>query len=487
MNTYIPSNMFTKRNMLYLVVLLALFCIGIFTLHSQLLDSEERAHLFRTSSVLPEEIVKLYNYTEGYGDLNGPLVKQEDPRLVAKLATKFLIPPKHRDVPYHLEDPLVHDTSMGQAEKIMKLLNYKKKRAAIRASFTKIVKTTTDLFSVDGEKDLVTVETNHQLLRGKSTELANLDELSAEIASADEYKANWETMCIHIECGALDGETRSNTLVFERELGWNGLLIEADPFNFASMVTKNRKAYLSPSCLSIKSYPNIVSFQQLHNMGKISNSPVGQNKPGYVDVQCFPFYTYLLALNRTLIDYFSLDVEGNELDVLETIPFDKVDIQVRYWTGWTSRGDIGQGGCPGEILDRVDVKGVRPGEILDRVDVQGRYWTGCTPRGDIGQGVRPGEILDRDVRPGEILDRVYAQGRYWTRCTSRGDIGQGVRPGEILDKTLSVEFVHVAKGKEYLQMFMEKKGYVVDSEVTHSDNLANDFIFVKSTLRALDP
>ena len=28
------------------------------------------------------------------------------------------------------------------------------------------------------------------------------------------------------------------------------------------------------------------------------------------------------------IDYFSLDVEGLELDVLQTIPFDKVDISV---------------------------------------------------------------------------------------------------------------------------------------------------------------
>nr|CAD7261211.1 unnamed protein product [Timema shepardi] len=285
---------------------------------------------------------------ERYSDLNGPLVRQEDPRLVAKLATKFLIPPKPREVPYHLEDPVVRDTSMGQAEKIMKLLDYKKNG-------------------------------------------------------------------FFIECGALDGETRSNTLVFERELGWNGLLIEADPFNFASMVTKNRKAYLSPSCLSIKSYPNIVSFHQLHNMGKISNSPVGQNKPGYVDVQCFPFYTYLLALNRTLIDYFSLDVEGHELDVLETIPFDKVDIQVRYRTRWTS------GGLPPSP----------------------KYPLGCSESISLAQTGR---------------------------------------------QTLSVEFVHVAKGKEYLQMFMEKKGYVVDSEVTHSNNLANDFIFVKSTLRrALDP
>nr|CAD7395828.1 unnamed protein product [Timema poppensis] len=56
------------------------------------------------------------------------------------------------------------------------LMLFKKKRAAIRASFTKIVKTTTDLFSVDSEKDLVTIETNHQLLQGKSSELSNPDE-----------------------------------------------------------------------------------------------------------------------------------------------------------------------------------------------------------------------------------------------------------------------------------------------------------------------
>lgn len=47
-----------------------------------------------------------------------------------------------------------------------------------------------------------------------------------------------------------------------------------------------------------------------------------------VNVQCFPLYTYLLALNVTVIDYFSLDVEGSELNVIKTIPFDKIDIKV---------------------------------------------------------------------------------------------------------------------------------------------------------------
>ncbi len=47
-----------------------------------------------------------------------------------------------------------------------------------------------------------------------------------------------------------------------------------------------------------------------------------------INVQCFPLYSILLALNRTVVDYLSLDVEGAELAVLKTIPFDKVNIRV---------------------------------------------------------------------------------------------------------------------------------------------------------------
>ncbi len=38
-----------------------------------------------------------------------------------------------------------------------------------------------------------------------------------------------------------------------------------------------------------------------------------------------------MALDNPTIDYFSLDVEGSELAVLKTIPFDKVDIKVGYF------------------------------------------------------------------------------------------------------------------------------------------------------------
>lgn len=45
-------------------------------------------------------------------------------------------------------------------------------------------------------------------------------------------------------------------------------------------------------------------------------------------VQCFPLYTFLLALNQTHVDYFSLDVEGVEMEVLQSIPFHLLDIDV---------------------------------------------------------------------------------------------------------------------------------------------------------------
>ena len=45
-----------------------------------------------------------------------------------------------------------------------------------------------------------------------------------------------------------------------------------------------------------------------------------------IQVQCFPLYSLLLAVNHTKVDLLSLDIEGDELHILKTIPYDKVDI-----------------------------------------------------------------------------------------------------------------------------------------------------------------
>ena len=47
-----------------------------------------------------------------------------------------------------------------------------------------------------------------------------------------------------------------------------------------------------------------------------------------ITVQCFTLHSLLLAIGQTEVDYFSLDVEGPELEILQTIPFDKIRIKV---------------------------------------------------------------------------------------------------------------------------------------------------------------
>ena len=58
-----------------------------------------------------------------------------------------------------------------------------------------------------------------------------------------------------IEAGALNGESYSNTIFMERELEWEGLLVEANPDSYAKVVSKHRKAWLLPAALSTSVYP----------------------------------------------------------------------------------------------------------------------------------------------------------------------------------------------------------------------------------------
>ena len=45
-------------------------------------------------------------------------------------------------------------------------------------------------------------------------------------------------------------------------------------------------------------------------------------------MQCLPLVSLLYALGNPTVNFFVLDIEGFELAVLRTIPWDKVDIEV---------------------------------------------------------------------------------------------------------------------------------------------------------------
>jgi len=103
-------------------------------------------------------------------------------------------------------------------------------------------------------------------------------------------------------------------------------MIEAEPFNFELAEQKHRNVFLVPGCLSLTTKTKLSGFRFGHHVySKIDTTNTLNDT---VQVQCLPLYSILLALNRTTIDLFSLDIEGHELDVIKTIPFDKVDIKV---------------------------------------------------------------------------------------------------------------------------------------------------------------
>lgn len=58
------------------------------------------------------------------------------------------------------------------------------------------------------------------------------------------------------------------------------------------------------------------------------NASSDGGKKRKIKVQCFPLYSVLKAIDISEIDYFSLDIEGAEFQVLTTIPWDLLHISI---------------------------------------------------------------------------------------------------------------------------------------------------------------
>ena len=132
-----------------------------------------------------------------------------------------------------------------------------------------------------------------------------------------------------IEAGAHDFETNSDTLYYELEHGWTGLLVEAHPLSYQLGSEKNRRVRSVRTCLSTSGGVETMNFDL---SGSVRNETTREAMAGLVkeankdtiQMQCFPLYTLLLALGNPTVHYFSLDIEGAEFPVLTSIPWDKV-------------------------------------------------------------------------------------------------------------------------------------------------------------------
>jgi FkbM family methyltransferase len=141
-----------------------------------------------------------------------------------------------------------------------------------------------------------------------------------------------------VDIGAHDGITFSNSKFFE-ELGWGGICIEPNPKVF-ELLLNNRKCNCvkkaitnttgisqffqiteGPDMLSglVEEFTN-QSIARIHN--ELEAFPESFD---YIDVECDTFEN---IVPNTKIDFLSLDTEGNEMKILQTIDFNSFDINV---------------------------------------------------------------------------------------------------------------------------------------------------------------
>ena len=133
-----------------------------------------------------------------------------------------------------------------------------------------------------------------------------------------------------IESGARSGLELSNTIFFETKRNWTGLLVEPQLKDFNKLLALRRKAYAINACMSPTKNSGLFAWKMVGHIAGLHESHVfkkaGQTPDGYM--QCFSFGTMMAALNVKRVDYFSLDIEGGEVPVLKTIPWNDVYIDV---------------------------------------------------------------------------------------------------------------------------------------------------------------
>ena len=127
-----------------------------------------------------------------------------------------------------------------------------------------------------------------------------------------------------LEIGAHDGLNGSNTLLLERQLGWTGVLIEANPEAYAALKQNRPLSQCFHAGVSTQGEGTLRFIGHNPCAGVVSmlSKSSGCNDGGDVyDVPARRLGDILHEAGITHIDYFSLDVEGAELEVLQSFDF----------------------------------------------------------------------------------------------------------------------------------------------------------------------
>lgn len=137
---------------------------------------------------------------------------------------------------------------------------------------------------------------------------------------------------VYLDIAANDAIVISNTYFFDKCLKWKGVCVEAnDEYHFR--LHSERSCHIVPTCVSDE-HGKVVEFLPNGGGGGVVGSDYKSLKKFASSLSrttrkiCTTVEKILSREELKVIDYFSLDVEGHELKVLQGIDFFKTQIKV---------------------------------------------------------------------------------------------------------------------------------------------------------------
>ena len=129
----------------------------------------------------------------------------------------------------------------------------------------------------------------------------------------------------YIECGANDGVNQSNTWYFEKKLGWNGILIEPVATVFKELKkNRSKKNFFFQKAIRPKKFKKKIDLNVNFNDTLTTRSSIDNTNRKKIKVEATSLDHILKKVKAPKkIDFFSLDVEGDEFLVLKSINFKK--------------------------------------------------------------------------------------------------------------------------------------------------------------------
>ena len=223
----------------------------------------------------------------------------------------------------------------------------------------------------------------------------------------------------YVEIGALDGVRFSNTLMLERELNFGGLLIEGHPVSSSCLEHARgqsgrnvifKEAICSPTgTLTFSGFPDGVAGDRT-TMSPSAMKKWGQqhhlNSLNYT-VRCRPISEMLRLAGLQVVHLFSLDVEGAELRVLETMDW---TIPVHVWSVETDGSNPAKDAAVVALLGKHGYKRMPQRVFLNTIFVHSNLASTVHQRMAMcGACISTGPHLKHDVRSDKAADAAVAQ------------------------------------------------------------------------------